>query len=63
MCDLFVHNHGSIFVLEPVSKAGFDWLDEHIAEEHQIWGNGIVVEHRYIDAIVDGALADGLEVR
>jgi hypothetical protein len=62
MSDLHVANHGSIFLLSPVTEAGENWIIEHIPEDAMTFGNAIVVEHRYIEAIVAGALADGLEV-
>ena len=40
-----------------------EWLDEHIAEDHQEWAGAIVVEHRFIGDIVRGAIVDGLRVR
>lgn len=60
--DLSVTNEGSIFLLTPTSTRGGDWINEHIPEDAPTWGISIVVEHRYIEAIVLGAIADGLEV-
>jgi hypothetical protein len=33
--DFFVENHGSIFLLRPVTAAGFAWVSEHIPEDAQ----------------------------
>jgi hypothetical protein len=65
MSDLLVENHGSIFLLIPVTQDGLDWIDANIGvgPEIQTWGDGVVVEHRYIGHIVEGALADGLQVQ
>jgi len=62
MRDLLVRDEGSIFLLVPVTPAGQEWVDEHIPADAQTFGKAIVVEHRYIADIVNGALADGLEV-
>jgi hypothetical protein len=62
MRDFVIHNHGSIFLLQPESEAGRAWIAEHIPEDAQTWGDAIVVEHRYIDAIAAGAMSDGLTV-
>ena len=66
MADLEVQNEGSIFIVWPRSPEGQLWCDDHLPEDAQRWGyngvNGIVVEHRYIADIVEGAKADGLEV-
>lgn len=58
--DFEVRNEGSIFILKPNSDAAVEWIDQHIADEAMTWGGGIVVEHRFIDAIIDGFTADGL---
>jgi hypothetical protein len=60
--DIQVENHGSLFLLRPVSAEGREWLDEHVAWE-QSFGDAIVVEPRYVRDIVQGAIDDGLEVR
>ena len=64
MADVKVKNEGSIYLLEPTSRAGIDWVNENIGE-----GNGyqpmwptVLVEHRYTSDIVAGMQADGLEV-
>ena len=60
--DLIIENHGSLFLLRPVSPTGQTWLDENIADDAQVFGDAIAVEHRYIGAIAEGILADGLVV-
>ncbi len=61
--DLPVHEHGSVCLLRPTTRRGQQWLEQHISEDHQEWAGAIVVEHRFIEAIVRGAAADGLRVR
>jgi hypothetical protein len=62
--DLTVRSEGSIFLLLPCTPAGDDWVAQNLELDGAIsWGRAIVIEHRYIDAIVCGAIADGLEVR
>jgi hypothetical protein len=63
MTDLTVENHGSIFLLRGESDLGREWIAEHIPEDAMTFGSAIAIEHRYIGAIVDGAVADGLEVQ
>lgn len=60
--DLFVQNEGSIFLLRPLTDAGREWIAEHIPEDAQMFGDAVVVEHRYINNIVTGAQRDGLTV-
>lgn len=63
--DISVENHGSIFLLRPLSDSARVWVDDHIGEDngYQPYYPTVVVEHRYVADIVRGALADGLVVR
>ena len=60
--DFGVSDHGSIFLLEPRTRAARNWIDEHIADNAQFWGECVAVEHRYIWDLVEGIVADGYSV-
>ena len=60
--DLTVQNEGSISLLRAASPAGETWIAEHIDADAMTWAGAIVVEHRFIDAIIEGATWDGLTV-
>jgi hypothetical protein len=60
--DLVVQDHGSIFLLSPRTPAGNAWVEEHLPEDATRMGRAIVVEHRYIEDIINGAMSDGLYV-
>jgi hypothetical protein len=60
MPDLQFTNAGSFALMTPVTELGLEWVNEHIGEERQQWNGAIVVEHRYLADIVEGARADGL---
>lgn len=63
MKDFNLINHGSIVLLVPTSDEGRAWADEHLPEDRQLWGHeSTVIEPRYVDAILDGIINDGLEV-
>ena len=61
--DFSVQNEGTIFLLIPHTDIANTWIEEHIPEDAQRFGGGIVVEPRYILDIVNGIKNDGLEVR
>ena len=61
--DLLFENHLSIFLIRPISAAGQTWLHENITEDAQTFGNSIVCEPRYVEAIFRGATADRLVCR
>ena len=61
--DLLFENHFSLFLIRPVSYAGQQWLSENIDDGAQMLGNAIACEPRYVEAIFQGAMADGLVCR
>jgi hypothetical protein len=50
----------TVYLVVPVSDAAKEWLDVHIDEDATWHGNGVAVEHRYIEDILLGMVADGL---
>jgi hypothetical protein len=60
--DFEVQDHGSIFLLRPITDVAHDWIEQHLPDHALRWCDAIVVEHRYIGPIVGGAIGDGLVV-
>jgi hypothetical protein len=63
--DFVVENHGSIFLLKPLTPSAVSWAEEHIGQEngYQPYFPAVVAEHRYIADIVEGIQNDGLGVQ
>jgi hypothetical protein len=61
--DVLITSEGSLFLVQPVSRKGREWISESVDPDAQKWGDSIVVEHRYIEALFDGMVDDGLVVR
>ena len=62
MTDITMRHHGSICIAEINTPAGDDWFAEHVSDEAQWFGRGIVVETRYAEDIINGLREDGLTV-
>jgi hypothetical protein len=60
--DVEVSGHGSIFLVEPKTDAGREWIREHVSGEALWFGRALAVEHRYVANLVDGMINDGLIV-
>ena len=60
--DFICENHGSIFLLRPVSPASFDWIESHLPSDRITFGNAVAGDHRCIWAILAGLQDDGLVV-
>jgi len=62
--DLLFENHGSLFLIRPLSQSGQQWLDENVGDENTLtFGGAVVCEPRYVEAIYFGAKQDGLAVQ
>ena len=64
--DFKLENHGSLFLLCPLSTLAREWMNEHLPvgnPETQFFAGAIVVEPCYIGPIVEGIVGDGLVVR
>ena len=63
MTDLRLLNEGTISILTPETDRGKDWVNEHLPADSMRWGQlGVVIEHRFVADIVNGALEDELTV-
>ena len=50
----------TVYVLRPISKEARDWIEEHV--QYESWnmiGEGIAIEHRYVESIVEAMLDEG----
>ena len=47
MADIRIEDHGSIVLLQPVTKAGREWLDGNIGGGVAHCGSAVVAEPRY----------------
>ena len=62
--DFVVENHGSIFLLRPLTPTARSWVEEHIGDNgYQPYYPTVVVEHRYIFSILDAIKRSGLVVQ
>lgn len=50
----------TVYLIVPASDVAKDWLKEHVDENAMWHGNGVAVEHRYVDDILLGMAEDGL---
>jgi hypothetical protein len=60
--DFICENHSSVFLLRPVSPAAFSWIEEHLSPGRLMFGNAVVIEPKYVWAILVGLQDDGLVV-
>jgi len=60
--DFRCENHGSLFLLYPITEPAHSWIDQHLPPDAPTFGKAVVVYHRHIWAILEGIQIDGLTV-
>jgi hypothetical protein len=62
--DLRFEDHLSLFLIRPLSQAGQQFLDDGVDDEDTLtFGNAVVCEPRYVEAILRGAIDARLAVQ
>jgi len=61
--DFELSGGGTVYLLRPVTRAAHNWVEDHLPTDATWFGGAVVVEHRYIGAIIGGAIGDGLVVQ
>lgn len=56
--DIRLENHFTLWLARPMSAEGREWLETHT--DGQWFGGALVIEPRFVDLVVDGAIGDGL---
>lgn len=64
MADFTLTDGGSVLLLKPSNDAAEEWLSDHIGEDngYQPYWPTVVIETRYVEAILEGITDDGFEV-
>lgn len=64
MADFSVGYDGSVAVIDVLSEAAREWIDEHVESEGWQWlgKSRLCIEPRYAAPIVDGMVEAGLTV-
>jgi hypothetical protein len=60
--DFICENHGSLFLLIPRTGPASTWIEENLPSDRLTFGKGVVIEPRYVWAILVGLQEDGLTV-
>jgi len=58
--DVEIVGGGTVFLFQLHTAKARQWVDTFVSPERQVFGCGLVVEHRYVVALVDEMQRDGL---
>lgn len=62
LIDVTVADFGTVTVITGKTGIAKSHLEERMPEDVQMWGGGYVVEHRYVDLIVEDLLSHDFTV-
>ncbi len=60
--DFLLSDHGSLFLLQPLTSHAWAWIAHHIDADAPRMGSAVAIERRYVGPIVEGIAGDGLIV-
>lgn len=61
--DIRAESGGSVAYLQPLTRAGLNWITDNLNTEPWQWiGGALAVEPRNVDDLAEAARADGLAV-
>ena len=60
--DVEIVGGGTVFLFRLNTAKARQWVDTFVSPERQMFGCGLVVEHRYAVALVDEMQRDGLSL-
>lgn len=58
--DYSVTNHGSIYLIKPLTETAANWFADNLPEDAPMLGSAYAVEPRYAGDIIMGAQNEGL---
>lgn len=58
--DIEVSNHGTIYLIQPLTPTARAWLADNVGPEAQYLGTALAVEPRYAGPLLEGMAGDGL---
>lgn len=60
--DIKVTNHGTVFLFDPRTDAGAEWIAANVSDDALWFGGSLAVEPRYARDLAQGMLDAGLDV-
>lgn len=61
--DVTIRYEGSIFLFNPLTDEGKNWIAEHVEEDAPRFGPALAVESNYAASLMLGMEEDGLRLR
>jgi hypothetical protein len=60
--DYRAENHGSLWLVVPLTPQATTWLNEHVSEDAQRWGNAVALKPGDVPGLVERLRNNGFDV-
>ena len=60
--DIWILPQGTLTLVRPLTQKASEWISQHLQEHCQWFGPALLIEHHYVPKLLNGMVADGLQV-
>ena len=60
--DIWILPQGTLTLVRPLTQRASEWIGKHLQEHSQWFGPALLIEDHYVPKLLNGMIADGLQV-
>ena len=60
--DIWILPQGTLTLVRPLTQRASEWISQHLQDHSQWFGPALLIEHHYVPKLLNGMIADGLQV-
>ena len=60
--DIWILPQGTLTLVRPLTQKASEWISQHLQDHSQWYGPALLIEHHYVARVLNGMIADGLQV-
>jgi len=60
--DIWILPQGTLALVRPLTQRASEWISRHAHDDSQWFGPALVIEHHYVEKLVNGMIENGLHV-
>jgi hypothetical protein len=60
--DIWILPQGTLTLVRPLTQRASEWISQHLQDHSQWYGPALLIEHHYVTKVLNGMIADGLQV-
>ncbi|HWH91608.1 MAG TPA: hypothetical protein VNV64_07425 [Candidatus Binatia bacterium] len=60
--DIWILPQGTLTLVRPLTQRASEWINQHLQDHSQWFGPALLIEHHFVPQLLNGMIADGLQV-